>query len=869
MEKSYNPKEIEGKWYKFWKEKGYFTAKVDSPKPRFSMVIPPPNVTGTLHMGHAFVFTLYDIVARWKRMQGYETLWLPGTDHAGIATQMVVERELAKEGLTRHQLGREKFLERVWEWTRRSQKIIEEQLMKMGASVDWTRNRFTLSPELSRAVIKAFVELYKQGLIYRDFYLVNWCPRCHTALSDLEVEHKEVKGKLYYIKYPFKDKTLGHITVATTRPETMLGDTAVAVHPEDERYSHLVGKTIVLPIVGREIPVIADEAVDPEFGTGAVKVTPAHDPDDFKISKRHNLPAVVVIDDWGKMTADAGQEFEGLDRYEARKKVVEKLQELGLIEKIEDYTHAVGHCQRCGTVIEPHLSWQWFVRVKPLAEPAIKVVEEGKVRFIPENWKKLYFEWMYNIHDWCISRQLWWGHRIPAWFCDDCGKITVEETPPEKCAHCGSTRIHQDEDVLDTWFSSALWPFSTLGWPDETEDLKRFYPTDLLITGFDIIFFWVARMIMMGLRFMGDVPFYEVFINGLIRDEKGQKMSKTKGNVIDPLDMIEKYGADALRFTLAVQAVPGMDISLSEARMAGYRAFANKIWNAARFVLMNYSGEKVEIDREKLNFFDRWILSRLNRIAILTNRSLSEYKFYEAAERLYHFIWHEFCDWYIELSKPDLNRGNSNTEAVLITVLESTMRLLHPFMPFITEEIWQKLPHEGESIVIAPYPEGDESWLDERIEEQMQHFMDLVSEIRKIRSENKIDPKKKIKVLIKPTELEDFFRQSVEYIAFLTRAESIDFVKEIPEDLPAFRAVSSRAEIAVPLEGLVDVERERERIEKDISRIKEEMQKLEKRLNLPGFREKAPKEVVEKTERAYKELQEKLSRLEAFRKMLG
>lgn len=857
MEKSFNPRSFEEKWYKFWKEKGYFLANPASGKPKFSMVIPPPNVTGTLHMGHALVFTLYDIIARWKRMQGYDTLWLPGTDHAGIATQVVVERQIAKEGLSKDELGRQGFIEKVWEWVEKSRKRINLQLEKLGASVDWSRYRFTLSPELSRAVKKAFVTLYKEGYIYRDYYLVNWCPRCHTALSDLEVEHKEVNGKLYYIKYPFKNGG-GGITVATTRPETMLGDTAVAVHPGDERYKKYIGKILILPVIEREIPVISDEAVDPEFGTGAVKVTPAHDPDDFQIGKRHGLKAVVVIDDLGKMTEEAGKEFKGLDRYEARNKIIEKLKELGLLVKVENYVHSVGHCHRCGTVIEPHLSWQWFVKTENLAKPAIKAVEDGTTKFVPENWEKLYFEWMYNIHDWCISRQIWWGHRIPAWYCQDCGEIIVDEEEPAKCPKCGSTNLKQEDDVLDTWFSSALWPFSTMGWPEETDDLKKYYPTDLLITGFDIIFFWVARMMMMGLHFMKKVPFWEVFINGLIRDEKGKKMSKMAGNVIDPLEMIDKYGADALRFTLAIQTVPGMDVSFSEARMAGYKAFANKIWNASRFVIINYGGESTEIREDRLSPFDKWILTRISEVSSQTNKSLSEYKFYEAAERLYHFVWHEFCDWYIEISKLEMQRDKENTIAVLVNVLDRILRLLHPFMPFITEEIWQRLPHQGESITIAPYPEGGE-WNWPEVMEDVSLFMEAVSQIRKIRSEHKINPKTRIKVAISLQD--EFLKKHTEELKALVRAETVGFGTVFKK---GFKDVIRDGEVSVVVEEKIDIEAERKRVEREIVKLTEEIEKLEKRLSMKGFREKAPEAVVKKTEEGLKEVKQKRQKLERY-----
>ncbi len=862
MEKSFNPKDFEEKWARFWKEKGFFEADVNSTKPKFSMVIPPPNVTGVLHMGHALVFTLYDIIARWKRMQGYDTLWLPGTDHAGIATQVVVERKLKEEGKTKEELGREEFLKRVWEWVEESSKTINYQLEKLGCSVDWSRYKFTLSEELSRAVRHAFVQLYREGLIYRDYYMVNWCPRCHTALSDLEVEYREEQGKLYYIKYPFKDNPEDGLVVATTRPETMLGDTAVAVNPGDSRYKNAVGKTLILPIVGREIPVIEDGEVDPEFGTGAVKVTPAHDPVDFEIGKRHGLPMVIVIDDLGKMTEEAGEEFRGLDRYEAREKVVEKLKELGLLVKVEDYVHNVGHCYRCGTVIEPYPSWQWFVKTKPLASPAIKAVEEGRTRFVPENWSKLYFHWMHNIRDWCISRQIWWGHRIPAWHCRDCGHITVSEEEPAVCEKCGSSNIYQDEDVLDTWFSSALWPLSTLGWPEETPDLKRYYPTDLLITGFDIIFFWVARMMMMGLHFRGDVPFYEVFINGLIRDEHGKKMSKMAGNVVDPLVMIDKYGADALRFTLAVQTVPGMDVAFSEGRLAGYKAFANKIWNASRFVVMNYQGEPTEINPAKLSPFDRWILHRVSEVAKETNQSLEEYKFYEAAERLYHFVWHEFCDWYIEISKLQMREERENTMAVLINSLETILRLLHPFMPFITEEIWQRLPHEGESIAVAPYPRGDQ-WSFPEVMDDVSFFMEVVSEIRRIRSENRINPKDKIRVSVSVEN--DFLKENKIVLSSLVGAEEVLLGSSFGK---GFKGVVKGGEVFVLPGKEVDLRAEKERVKKELKKLEKEIEKLTKRIFMPGFREKAPKEVVIKTEQALKQAEEKKAKLEEYYRSL-
>ncbi|MCP2520934.1 valine--tRNA ligase [Candidatus Aminicenantes bacterium AC-335-A11] len=862
LPKVYSPKEVEEKWIKFWEEKELYVADVNSEKPKFSMVLPPPNVTGSLHMGHALCFTLPDIIARWKRMQGFNVMWLPGTDHASIAVHNVIEKELSKKGISRKDLGREKFLKIAWEWKEKYGGIIVNQLKKLGASLDWSRERFTMDKGFTKAVRKVFVDLYKSNLIYRGYYLVNRCPRCETVLSDIEVVHKEVKAKLYYIKYPIVDSD-EFIVVATTRPETMLGDTAVAVHPDDKRYKKFRNKKAILPLVERIIPIIEDKKVDMEFGTGAVKVTPAHDPVDFEIGKRHNLEQVIVIDGRGRMTKEAGKEFEGLDRFECRKKVIEKLREKNLIQKIEDYTHNVGHCYRCDTIIEPHLSWQWFVKVKPLAEEAIKVVKKGRIKFIPPNWAKTYFEWMYNIHDWCISRQLWWGHRIPAWYCSNCGEIIVEMEDPKSCSKCGSSEIHQDEDILDTWFSSALWPFATMGWPEETPDLKKFYPTDLLVTGFDIIFFWVARMIMMGLKFAGDIPFREVFINGLVRDFKKQKMSKSKGNIIDPLEMIEKYGTDALRFTLAALAVPGMDISLSEERMAGYRAFANKIWNASRFVLMNYKGEELEIKEEELTFPDKWIRSRFNQIVKEINQSLKEYKFYEASEKIYHFIWHEFCDWYIELVKLDLKRGNKTSLSVLVKTLDGILRILHPFMPFITEEIWQKLPHKEISISIASFPKYIPSLENKDAERKMEKIKKLIIAVRTLRAEHRIDPKKKIDVWINIPQKKDreLVENNIEYIKILTNAEKIEFKDLFPSEERFIRNIANNWEVAIPVKGILDWKKEISRINKEIEKTEDEISKLEMRLNNPQFIEKAPPEIVTQTENRLSELKEKLIKL--------
>ncbi len=759
LSKAFEHAEVDPRWYAFWESIGAFRADPASGKPRFSMVIPPPNVTGSLHMGHALNHTLPDIIARWKRMQGYDVLWLPGTDHAGIATQNVVEKQLAQEGKTRHDLGREAFEARVWEWVRHSHGTITGQMRKLGESVDWSRERFTLDEQLSRAVRRVFVSLYGEGLIYRGAYIVNWCPRCRTALSDLEVVHKDTTGKLWYVRYPGVGGGES-VTVATTRPETMLGDTAIAVNPNDERYRDRVGRKVRLPIVGRELTIIADEFVDPAFGTGAVKVTPAHDPNDFQMGKRHNLLEVAVIDEDAKITA-AGGPYAGLDRFKARARIVEQLEREGLIDKVVDHQHAVGTCQRCGTIVEPLVSTQWFVKIEPLAKEAIRVVEEGRIRFLPENWTKTYYDWMYNIHDWCISRQLWWGHRIPAWYCQACGKMIVAEQTPDHC-ECGGALV-QDSDVLDTWFSSQLWPFSTMGWPDATEDLSRYYPTDLMLTAFDIIFFWVARMIMAGVKFTGDIPFRDVYITGLVRDERGQKMSKSKGNVVDPLEVMDEIGADALRFTLTAMAAPGMDIPLAEGRMTGYRQFINKIWNASRFALMNLGEEQARVgvpDARSLSFVHRWILHRLNAVTGEVKDALTAYRFDVAADRLYHFFWHEYADWYIEMVKQPLQAGGAEGEAaraVLVEVHDRVLRLLHPIIPFVTEELWQHLPRrpeDGQTITLAPYPEPRADWVDERVVGEMDLLQSIVTSIRTARAERSVKPSERISATIEGADAE-------------------------------------------------------------------------------------------------------------------
>jgi len=863
LEKAYNPKPVEEKWNKVWIDEGLFVADISSPKKKFSMVLPPPNVTGILHIGHAFCFTLPDIIARWRRMQGYNTLWLPGTDHASIAVHNVVEQSMAEKGLTREKIGREEFLKISWKWKEKQCGIIIKQLKKLGASLDWTRERFTLDEGFSIAVKRVFVDLYNEGLIYRDYYLVNRCPHCRTVLSDIEVEHKELSGKLYYIKYPLEDSE-DFVVVATTRPETMLGDTAVAVHPKDKRYAKFQDKKVRLPLTNRIIPVISDEKVEMEFGTGAVKVTPAHDPVDYELGKKHNLPQVIVIDGSGKMTEEAGDEFRGLDRFECREKVLKELKAMGLMEKVEDYHHAVGHCYRCKTIIEPYLSWQWFVKVGPLAKEAIRVVEEGEIRFIPSNWTKTYFEWMYNIHDWCISRQLWWGHRIPAWYCQDCNEVMVGMEAPRTCGKCKSSMLVQEEDVLDTWFSSALWPFATMGWPEETEDLKTFYPTDLMSTGFDIIFFWVARMIMMGLKFAKDIPFRDVFINGLVRDFEKRKMSKSEGNIIDPLDMIERYGTDALRFTLAALAIPGMDLSLSEERMAGYRAFANKIWNASRFVLMNLAGEDSEIEEDEMTLADRWIRSRLDKMNEELNKALESYKFYEAADKVYHFLWHEFCDWYIELVKPSLKERNKTSQAILVESLDLILKLLHPFMPFITEEIWQHLPASQGFLTVAPFPKPNKSLRDEEAEAEMSLLQKAIVEVRTIRAENRMPPKKKIDVWMKVKKEEDkaIIERNQVYIQSLANIRSIEILDDFPKKERFLKGVVGSWEVGIPLEGIFDLEQEKRRLEKEISKISSDVEKLESRLGNGRFLSRAPDNVVQETKNRLKELQNRKIKLE-------
>ncbi|MDD2587150.1 MAG: valine--tRNA ligase, partial [Syntrophomonadaceae bacterium] len=811
----YEPGNVEKKWYAYWKDNNYFAPVDDPEKKPFSIVMPPPNVTGALHLGHALDNTLQDILARWRRMQGYNTLWLPGTDHAGIATQAKVEEALSKDGISRYDLGREKFLEKVWEWKHLYGNRITDQLSLMGSSCDWTRERFTMDEGCSKAVREVFVNLYEKGLIYQGDYIINWCPRCNTAISDIEVEHEDADGHLWHIKYPVEGSD-DYLVVATTRPETMLGDTGVAVHPGDERYTHLVGKNVVLPLVNRAIPVFADHYVDREFGTGAVKVTPAHDPNDFDMGLRNNLEQILVIDNHGVMNENAGK-YQGLDRYECRKAIVKDLEEQGYLLKVEEHQHAVGHCQRCNTVIEPIISKQWFVKMKPLAEPAIQKVLDGEIKFVPERFTKIYINWMENIRDWCISRQLWWGHRIPVWYCQDCGEVICTKTDPECCPKCGSKDLHQDEDVLDTWFSSALWPFSTLGWPDNTKDLEYYYPTSVLVTGRDIIFFWVARMIFSGIEHMGKIPFHHVNIHGLILDAQGRKMSKSLGNGIDPIEVIEKYGADTLRFSLITGVTPGNDVRFHWDKVENTRNFANKIWNASRFVLMNLEGyEPVDIDDSELTIADRWIISRLNMKVEEITGLLERYDLGEAARALYDFIWDEFCDWYIELAKPRLFNPSSPREKLVVQnvlhdVLVDILRILHPFMPFISEEIYQYLPGHSNTIMLDSWPIKDDNqvWLESV--EQMQQIMSVIRAIRNIRAEFNINPGSKVRVvaLMHDKNLTKIFIKNSSYIEQMAGVDNLSIVETLTEKpRQAVSALTAIADIYVPLEGVIDIDKE-------------------------------------------------------------
>lgn len=863
LAKAYNPQEFEDRIYDFWLKGNYFHAEVDKDKKPYTIVMPPPNITGQLHMGHALDETLQDILIRYKRMQGYSALWLPGTDHASIATEAKIVEAMAKEGLTKEDLGREKFLERAWDWKKEYGGRICDQLKKLGSSCDWERERFTLDEGCSKAVKEVFVKLYEKGLIYRGERIINWCPHCCTSISDAEVEFSEQEGNFWHIRYPIKDSD-EYVEIATTRPETLLGDTAVAVNPNDERYKNIVGKMLILPIVGREIPVVADDYVEMDFGTGCVKITPAHDPNDFEVGLRHNLPVINVMDDTAHMNENAGK-YQGMDRYECRKAIVHDLEEGGFLVKIEPHVHNVGTCYRCKTTVEPKVSKQWFVKMKPLAEPAIECVKDGRTKFIPERFEKIYFHWMENIKDWCISRQLWWGHRIPAWYCADCGEVIVSREEPHTCPKCGSTKLSQDEDTLDTWFSSALWPFSTLGWPDKTPELEYFYPTNTLVTGYDIIFFWVARMIFSACEQMGCPPYDTVFIHGIVRDEKGIKMSKSLGNGIDPLKVIDQYGADALRFFLATGNSPGNDMRFSEKRVEASRNFANKLWNASRFVHMNIDDFNVENKLpEKLETEDKWILNEFNKVTKEINENLEKFELGVAVQKLYDFIWDCYCDWYIELAKSRLQSDEQtaqNARQVLVWVLEKTLRLLHPFMPYITEEIWQTLPHEGETIMLSKYPEYDESLDFPQAAKEMESVMDAIKAIRNRRQEMNVPPSRKAKVYI-ATKLEDVFANGSKFICKLASASEVE-IGESFEIEGAVTVVTTDAKIYIPMDELVDKAAETARLKKELAATEKLLAQSEGKLNNQGFISKAPEKVVETVKQQAAREREKIAQLKA------
>ena len=872
LPKVYEPREVEGRVYEMWEKNGCFEGHRDPDKRPFTIVMPPPNVTGQLHMGHAMDCTLQDILIRFKRMQGYAALWVPGTDHAGIATQIKVEEELRKsEGLTRYDLGREKFLERVWDWKHKFGNRIVEQQKKLGASCDWSRARFTMDEGLSNAVRHVFVSLYNKGLIYKGSRIINWCPHCVTALSDAEVEYKEKPGHLWHIRYPIAGEEGRYVTVATTRPETMLGDTGVAVNPEDGRYRDIVGKKCILPLVNKEIPIVADAYVDMEFGTGCVKMTPAHDPNDFEVGLRHNLESIRVLDDNGKVVEGYGR-YSGMDRYEARKAIVADLEEQGYLVKVEEHTHNVGTCYRCGTDVEPIISAQWFVKMEPLAREALRVVNDGEVKFVPDRFSKIYTNWMENVHDWCISRQLWWGHRIPAWTCEDCGGMTVSETDPTECQHCHSTHIRQEEDVLDTWFSSALWPFSTLGWPDESsEDFKYFYPTDVLVTGYDIIFFWVARMIFSACEHTGKPPFHTVFIHGLVRDDKGRKMSKSLGNGIDPLEMADQYGADALRFNLITGNSPGNDMRFYTERCEAMRNFANKIWNASRFLMMNLTIDRCELP-DRLELEDKWILSKLNSVIPEVTENMERYELGVAAQKVYDFIWDSYCDWYIELTKTRLQGEDEDSklraQQVLCYVLTETLKLLHPFMPFITEEIWQALPHSGDYLMLQQWPQHRAELDFPEEEKAMELIMDAIRGVRARRAEMNVPPSKKAQLTVSTLE-RAVFEQGIPFLKRLAYAS--DVTVEGVADAGSDDAMTAQGMVTVtthaarlfmPLAELVDLEKEKARIEKELKKNRAELDKLEAKLGNPGFVNKAPAHVVEAEQDRAEKLRALLTKLE-------
>ena len=869
LDKQYSPQNVEDRTYKFWCDHKYFHAEVNPDKKPYTIVIPPPNITGQLHMGHALDETLQDILIRWRRMEGYETLWLPGTDHASIATEAKIVEAMRKEGITKEEIGREKFLERAWEWKAQYGGRIVEQLKKLGSSCDWDRERFTLDEGCSKAVREVFCNLYDKGLIYRGERIINWCPHCLTSISDAEVEYEDQAGHFWHLRYPFKDGS-DYLELATTRPETLLGDTAVAVNPNDERYKDMVGKTLILPIVHREIPVIADDYVDIEFGTGVVKITPAHDPNDFEVGLRHNLEVINVLTPDAKIVDDYPK-YAGMDRYEARKAIVEDLQAEGALVEIEDYSHNVGTCYRCGTTVEPRVSKQWFVKMEPLAKPAVEVVRNGEVKFVPERFDKTYFHWMENIKDWCISRQLWWGHRIPAYYCDDCGEVMVSAQEVHACSKCGGNHVHQDPDTLDTWFSSALWPFSTLGYPDDTKELEYFYPTDTLVTGYDIIFFWVARMIFSGVEHMGQVPFHTVLIHGLVRDAQGRKMSKSLGNGIDPLLVIDQYGADALRFTLATGNAPGNDMRFSDEKVKASRNFANKLWNAARFVLMylgnDYSYPGLPKD---LAIEDKWILSKVNTLAKEVTDNLERFELGIAVAKLYDFIWDVFCDWYIEIAKIRLQSGEGadTAKAVLVYVLTDILKLLHPFMPFITEEIYQAIPHDTESIMISKWPEYDPtlSFADE--EAQMEKIMDAIRAIRNRRAEMNIPPSKKSKVYVE-TVFADVFAVGSEFIKRLAYASDVEIADAFGDLGNTVTIVTNDAKIYIPLGDLVDFEAEAKRLQKELAAAEEKLAFINKKLDNPGFVNKAPEKVVQQNRDEAAKLTEKIANLRSSLENLG
>jgi valyl-tRNA synthetase len=888
----YNPKLVEKNWYQFWMKKGYFKASAKAKKKPYTIVIPPPNITGILHMGHALNNTLQDILVRYKRMQGFETLWMPGTDHAGIATQNVVERSLKEEGLTRQALGREKFLERVWKWREKYGNTIIRQLQRLGASCDWERLRFTMDEGLSHAVREVFVRLYEKGLIYRGKYIINWCPRCQTALSDEEAQHKELPGHLYTIKYAIEG-TDQHVMIATTRPETMLGDTAIGYNPHDERYGHLKGKTAILPLLNRRLRIIEDEQIDPKFGTGALKITPAHDPVDFNLAKKHGLEFINILNPDGTLN-DAAGPYKGLDRFEARRKILAELEDRRILLEVKEHLHSVGHCYRCHTIIEPYLSSQWFVSMKPLTKPAIAAVREGRTEFVPKRWSKVYLEWMTNIKDWCISRQIWWGHRIPVWYCPACRAkepaatgeargshkvytepgMIVSRQAPKACPECKNMDLVQDPDVLDTWFSSWLWPFSTLGWPDRTKDLRYFYPTSTLVTGYEIIFFWVARMMMAGCEFLGKEPFRQVYIHGIVRDAQGAKMSKSLGNVVDPIDIIDGYGADALRFAIITITAEGQDVFASKEKFEVGRNFANKIWNAARFALMHLDAKTIESFKKppmlsSLGPIDRWILSRLNQTVLRVTECLERLRFNEAVSTLYDFFWHEFCDWYLELAKPNIR--SRETQWVVHHALDRFLRILHPFMPFLTEEIWQRLPHAGESIMVSDWPKANTRWIDRRIESAIDLVISEIQAIRNVRSAWQINPKDSVTVAIKTSRDREMkiLRDYSTYIVQMAKISSLQLGKHVTRPKESAVANIGQVETYVVLTGLIDIQVERQRIESALEEVEKMIRGLEGRLRNEEFLKKAPRDVVEKEKLKAEELANRKKRLEENLQTLG